>query len=84
MKVRWSAICGGGRSIGPWFKSGGVEDVGFYFPNVSLSGKFFAVEEETDSCGVSDLDGDITGSAHRGVSGRDEGFVSDVFAVSGN
>jgi hypothetical protein len=78
------AIFGGGRSLRPCFNSGGVEDVSFYFPNISLSGKFFAVEEETDSCGISDLYNDVAGSANRGMRGRDKGFVADVFAVGGN
>lgn len=63
-KAHSLAIRGRGCRLRPCIKSGGIEDVSFYFPNVSLSRKFFAVEEETDSRGISDLDGNIMGSAH--------------------
>jgi hypothetical protein len=70
-KAHSLAIRSRGCRLRPCIKSGGIEDVSFYFPNISLSGKFLAVEQETDSSGISDLDGDIMRGAHRGMRGRD-------------
>jgi hypothetical protein len=82
-KGNWLWIRGGGWSL-RGFKSGGVEDVDLYFSRVSLSGKLFAVEEETDSSGVPNSDRDLARCPHGSMCGRDKGFVGDRFAVGGN
>ena len=62
-------------------KPGGIEDVGFYFSFVALSGDFFAVEQEADARGVSGFHDDLAAGADGGVRGRDQGFVGHGFAV---
>jgi len=64
-----------------WFLAGGVENIASYFSNVSLRRKFLAVQEEADSGGISGSDNDLAGCPHGGVSGRDQSFVGDGFAV---
>ena len=64
-----------------WSLAGGVENIASYFSNVSLRRKFLAVQEEADSSGISDFDNDLAGCPHGGVSGRNQRFVGDGFAV---
>jgi hypothetical protein len=64
-----------------YVKSGGVEDVGFYFTFVALGGDFFAIQEEADAGGVARSHYDLVSGADGGVRGRDEGFVDDWFSV---
>ena len=72
---------GGGLRLREHAKAGGIEDIGFYFAFVALSGDFLAVQLEADACGVSCLDHDFSAGANRSVRGRDEGFMGYGFAI---
>ena len=74
--ILWGRLGGGGE-----VHAGGVEDESLDFGFGAVGGDFLTIPEESDSGGVADLGDDFAIGADRGVSGRDEGFLTDGLAV---
>ena len=61
--------------------AGVVEDKSLDLSFVALGGEFLAVQQETYSCRVTDLDDDLAAGAGGSVGGSNQGLLGDVLSI---